>query len=175
MSATAQAIDSTSLDLAALRRMNFNQLEEIYRAAKKPNAISDLDGDAIGAMLAWRVPARGPLAGLLHRLGASSGFPWEGKSFKSGPDGTGSGINRVRLFTRMRWFPFKTRFDASFLDGEPAFRLDYSGPGNPPFVRSIVDEVREVAPKLYVGPAALLVSGKPRPILFFAVSLQDQK
>ena len=51
--------------------------------------------------------------------------------------------------------------------------LDYSGPGNPPLIRSIVDEVREVAPGLYVGPATLLIKGKPVPILFFAVSFQQ--
>jgi len=99
-------------------------------------------------------------------------FPWEGKTFKSETSEIGSGINRVRLLGKRRWFPFKTRFEASFLDGQPTFRLDYSGPANPPFIRSIVDEVREVAPRLYLGPAALLVKGRPRPILFFAVSLQ---
>ena len=127
---------------------------------------------AIGAMLAWRTPATGPLAWMLRSFGASKAFPWEGKTFKSETSEIGSGINRVRLLGKRRWFPFKTRFEASFLDGQPTFRLDYSDPANPPFIRSIVDEVREVAPRLYLGPAALLVKGKPRPILFFAVSLQ---
>ena len=173
MSAPAKAIQETeSLDLAALRLMNFKQLEQLYRAGKRPAAISDLDGDATGAMLAWRSPARGPLAWLLRTFGTSSVFPWEGKSFKSQNQSVGAGINRINLLKKMRWFPFKTRFDASFLDGRPSFILDYSGPANPPFIRSIVDEVREVAPGLYLGPAALLVSGKPRPILFFAVSFQ---
>ncbi|HJY30831.1 MAG TPA: hypothetical protein VJ306_22545, partial [Pyrinomonadaceae bacterium] len=62
--------------------------------------------------------------------------------------------------------------DSSFLDGKPTFVLDYSGPGNPPLIRSIVDEVREVAPGLYLGPAALNFRGRPRPVLFFAVSHQ---
>ena len=173
MSAPAKAIqENSSLDLAALRLMNFKQLEQLYREGKKPAAISDLDGDAKGAMLAWRSPARGPLAWLLRSFGASSVFPWEGKSFKSQNHDLGAGINRINLLRKMRWFPFKTRFDASFLDGQPSFILDYSGPANPPFIRSIVDEVREVAPGLYVGPAALLVRGKARPILFFAVSFQ---
>ena len=173
MSAPVRAIQETSsLDLAALRRMNFKQLEQLYREGKRPAAISDLDGDAIGAMLAWRSPGRGPLAWLLRSFGASSFFPWKGKSFKSQNRDLGAGINRINLLRKMRWFPFKTRFDASFLDGQPSFILDYSGPGNPPLIRSIIDEVREVAPGLYLGPAALLVSGKPRPILFFAVSFQ---
>jgi hypothetical protein len=173
MSATAQAIEETpTLDLTSLRQMSFKELDELYRAGKRPSAISDLDGDAKGAMLAWRSPARGPLAWLLRTFGASSAFPWEGKTFKSQSSDFGEGINRVNFFGKRRWFPFKTRFEASFLDGQPSFLLDYSGPGNPPFIRSIVDEVREVAPGLYLGPAALLVRGKPRPVLFFAVLFQ---
>jgi hypothetical protein len=173
MSATAKAIEETpSLDLSALRRMDFKELETLYRAGKKPSALSDLDGNARGAMLAWRSPAGGPIAWLLKVFGASTIFPWEGKSFKSETRDLGAGINRINLFRKMRWFPFKTRFDASFIDGQPSFILDYSGPGNPPMIQSIVDEVREVAPGLYLGPAALLVRGKPRPILFFAVSFK---
>jgi hypothetical protein len=173
MSATARALEEApTLDLAALRRMSFKELDALYRAGRRPSALSDLDGDAVGAMLAWRSPATGPLAWLLRTFGGSSAFPWEGKSFKSRSNDLGEGINRVKLFGKRRWFPFKTRFDASFLDGAPTFVLDYSGPRNPPFIRSIADEVREVAPRLYLGPAALLVKGKPRPILFFAVSFQ---
>jgi len=173
MSTIAQGIEVTptrTLDLAALRQMSFKELDALYRSASRPSSISDLDGDAIGAMLAWRAPGSGPLAWLLRSFAASPAFPWEGKSFKSQSNEWGEGINRVKLFGKRRWFPFKTRFEPSFLDGKPAFRLDYSSPANPPFVRSIVDEVREVAPGL--GPAALLVRDKPRPILFFAVSLQ---
>ena len=173
MSATARAREeATALDLVALRGMSFKELDALYRAGQRPSALSDLDGDARGAMLAWRTPATGPLAWLLRSFGASTAFPWEGKTFQSQTSEIGEGINRVKLLGKRRWFPFKTRFAASFLDGQPTFLLDYSGPANPPFIRSIVDEVREVAPRLYLGPAALLVKGKPRPILFFAVSLQ---
>ena len=174
MSAIASVLEVTSrpLDLVALRSMSFAELDELYRAGRRPDSIANLDGDAIGAMLAWRTPARGPIAWWLRTWGGSSLFPWEGKTFKSHNNEEGKGINRVKFFGRRRWFPFKTRFEPSFLDGKPSFRLDYSGPANPPFIRSIVDEVREVAPRLWLGPAALLVKGKPRPILFFAVSLQ---
>jgi hypothetical protein len=173
MSATARATEETpNLDLTALRRMNFKELDALYRAGKRPSSLSDLDGDAVGAMLAWRSPARGPVAWWLRTFGASTAFPWEGKTFQSQNRDQGTGINRVKFFGKRRWFPFKTRFEPSFLDGKPSFRLDYSGPANPPFIRSIVDEVREVAPRLYLGPAALLVKSRPRPILYFAVSLQ---
>ena len=175
MSATARPPQETSgLTLADLREMTFKELDALYRSAKRPGSLADLNGDAIGGMLAWRKPATGPIASALKSFGGSSSFPWEGKSFQARNDIEGSGINRVTLFGQRRWFPFKTRFGPSFLDGKPSFILDYSGPANPPFIRSIVDEVREVAPGLYLGPAALLVKGKPKPILFFAVSFQGQ-
>jgi len=172
MSAIAQTFEDASvLDLAALRRMSYAELDELYRSAKRPDFISDLDGHARGAMLAWRRPRIGPIAWWLRTFGASTAFPWEGKSFQ-GASNEGTGINRVNFFGKRTWFPFKTRFDKSFLDGKPAFVLDYSGPGNPPLIRSIVDEVREVAPGLYLGPAALNFRGRPRPVLYFAVSHQ---
>ena len=173
MSAASRAVSETQqLNLTDLRQMSFEELEQLYRSAPRPGSIADLDGDAVGAMLAWRSPRTGPLASLLRTFGNSTAFPWEGKSFNSKGRDAGSGINRISLLGKRRWFPFATRFDASFLDGKPTFVLDYSGPGNPPFIRDIVDEVREVAPRLFMGPAALNVGGRPRLILFFAVSLQ---
>jgi hypothetical protein len=152
--------------------MSFAELDQLYRSAPRPVSIANLDGDAVGAMLAWRSPQSGPIAALLSSFGSSSVFPWEGKTFSSVDGERGTGINRISLLGKRRWFPFATRFDASFFDGKPTFVLDYSGPGNPPFIRQIVDEVREVAPRLFMGPAALKIGGRPRPVLFFAVSLQ---
>ena len=173
MSASAQATQTPALDLDALRLNTFDELEALYRASKRPTSMPNLDGDAKGAMLAWRHPSGGPLAALLRLMGNSSTFPWEGKSFKSLNSDRGEGINRINLqFYKTRWFPLGTRFDASILDGQPTLVLDYARPGNPPFIRQIVDEVREVAPGLYMGPAALKIGGKPRPILFFAISYQ---
>jgi hypothetical protein len=169
MSATAQA-PQNMLSIDDLRKMTFSELEEVYRNAKRPAALSDLNGPALGAMLAWRKPASGPVASLLRSFGESSVFPWKGKTFNSESNERGEGINRIDFkFTKTEWFRFGTRFDASFLDGQQSFVLDYSRPGNPPLIRSIVDEVREVAPGLYLGPAALKVKGKPRPVLFFSV------
>jgi hypothetical protein len=173
MSATSRATTSaTALDLAALRSMSFEELDVLYRNARRPQSLSDLDGDGQGAMLAWRRPRSGPLAALLGAMGTSGLFPWKGKSFRATAKGAGEGINRISLFGSRQWFPFGTRFDASFLDGKPTFVLDYGSRSNPPLINQIVDEVREVAPRLYMGPAALKVGGKLRHILFFAVSFQ---
>jgi len=173
MSATARSTEeSPTIDLTALQHMTYVELDELYRNSRRPSHLADLNGDAIGAMLACRKPATGPLASLLRSFGSSSTLPWKGKSFLSQDDNSGEGINRVTFFGKRRWFPFKTRFGSSFLDGKPTFVLDYSARANPPFIRSIVDEVREVAPGLYFGPAALLVKGRPKPVLFFTVSLQ---
>ena len=170
MSAASRAT-TVNLDLAALRRMSYEELDALYRAGKRPARLSDLDGDGKGAMLAWRSPRTGPMAALLKSMGGSSGFPWRGKTFRA-HNGSGEGINRTNLFGKRQWFPFSTRFDASILDGQPTFVLDYGSPNNPPLIRSIVDELREVSPGLYMGPAALKINGRPRHVLFFAVSFQ---
>jgi len=173
MSATAVSTDvAATWDITRLRELTFKELKELYLESNRPAALSDLDGDVQGVMLAWRTPASGPLAWLLRKLGTSKTLPWEGKSFQASSSTEGSGINRIKFFGKRRWFPFGTRFDASIIDGEPTFVLDYAARKNPPLIRSIVDEVREVAPGLYFGPAALKVGGRPRLILFFAVSLQ---
>lgn len=169
MSATAKAPQSP-LSIDDLRQMSFTELDQIYRNATRPATLADLNGPALGAMLAWRSPASGPIASLLRSCAESALFPWKGKTFAAESNEGGEGINRIDFkFTRTEWFRFGTRFDASFLDGQPTFVLDYSRPGNPPLIKDIVDEVREVAPGLYLGPAALKVNGKPRPILFFSV------
>src|ERR1043166_2286189 len=118
MSATiAQTFaDASGLDLAALRRMTYAELEELYRSAKRPDFISDLNGDARGAMLAWRHPRTGPIAWWLRVFGASSSFPWEGKSFQ-GTREEGTGINRVMFFGEGSGFPFQAKFADSFLGG----------------------------------------------------------
>jgi hypothetical protein len=153
--------------------MTFKELEQLYRLSKRPENLSDLDGEAQGVMLAWRKPASGPLAWLLRKLAGSNALPWEGKSFVASSSVEGDGINRIKFFGRRHWFPFGTRFGASIVDGQPTFVLDYAVRRNPPLIRSIVDEVREVAPGLYFGPAAIKVGSRPRLILFFALSYQD--
>jgi hypothetical protein len=143
---------STVRSLDDLARLTASQAEALYRDAGMPERMDQLDGDLVGRMLALRGTG-GVVLGALASFARSSGFPWAGKSFSSRDATTGSGINRVRLGGRHRLFPFRTRFGASVIDGMPAVVLDYDDPDNPGFIRAIHDEVREVSPGLYFGPA----------------------
>jgi hypothetical protein len=112
----------------------------------------------------------GRLLAALARFARGSGFPWAGKSFAARDATTGTGINRVRLGGRHRLFPFRTRFGASVVDGGPAVILDYDDPDNPGFIRAIHDEVRELAPGLYFGPACWKgAGGATTTILWFGL------
>ena len=114
MSAIADSfIETAVLDLDALRRMSYAELDSLYRGARCPRVISELNADTRGAMLAWRSPRTGPIAWWLRTFGASQSFPWEGKTF-AGEQEEGRGINRVTFFGKRRWFPFQTRFAKSF-------------------------------------------------------------
>lgn len=160
--ATARTLD----DLAA---MDLDALADLYARGSTPARMSALDGDRIGRML--RVRRTGPIARPLARFAASAGFPWGGKSFRATGDATGTGINRVRLWGRHRLFPFATFVGTSVLDGRPAIVLDYDQPENPDAIRHIHDEVREVAPGLFLGPACWKVEkGTPALVLWFALS-----
>jgi hypothetical protein len=142
-------------DLAALA---VAALEALYRAGTVPASIRGLDGGGAG--------------GTIRSLARASWFPWAGKSFAAQTDGAGNGINRVRLGGTRRWFPFTTTIEPSAIDGAPCIFLDYDHAINPRPIRMIRDELREVSPGLFLGPA-MLDTGKspPRLVLFFACHL----
>jgi hypothetical protein len=151
-------------DLAALRP---DALAHLYRAARTP-AVPELDGDLVGRMLAVPVLPRW-MFGALRRFAAWTSFPWRGKSFRARDGARGDGINRVFGDTR-RWFRFETSVGPSRAGGFDAFQLDYDNPDNPRPVRAIRDELREVAPGLYLGLAYLMSRERPRLILYFGLA-----
>jgi len=153
-------------DLAAL---DADALLALYRAARTP-ALRDLDGDLRGRMLA--VPGAGPfLRARLRAFARWRRFPWRGKSFRSLGTERGEGVNRVFSDTRpRRWFRFATFVAPSRAGAFDAVQLDYDNPGNPFFIRAIKDEVREVAPGLFLGQAYLQTKRRTRLVLYFALS-----
>jgi len=142
-------------------------LAQLYRAARTP-AVPELDGDLIGRMLAVPVLPRW-MFGALRRFAAWTLFPWRGKSLRARDEARGDGINRVFGDTR-RWFRFETSVGPSRAGAFDAFQLDYDSPDNPPPIRAIRDEVREVAPGLFLGLAYLMWRERPRLILYFGLA-----
>jgi len=153
-------------DLAALKPA---ALAVLYRSAVTPS-VPDLNGDLVGRMLAAPV-SPGWMFGLLRRFAAWTLFPWRGKSFTSRDASHGDGINRVFGDRRpRRWFRYETFLGPSRAGAFEAFQLDYDNPDNPGLIRSIKDEVREVAPGLYLGLAYLMWRKQPRLILYFGLA-----
>jgi hypothetical protein len=161
---------SRSRSLDDLARLTPDELRALYLRGTVPGALAVLDGDLVGRMLAVRGAGRGVALRALAAVAGSPGFVWGGKSFHAVDAATGKGINRVRLAGRHRLFPFRTLFGPSVIDGGPCVILDYDDPDNPGFIRAIHDEVREVDPGLYLGPACWKREGRtPLVVLWFAL------
>jgi hypothetical protein len=144
-------------------------LARLYRSALTPS-VPTLNGDLVGRMLV--IPALPAwMGGLMRRFAAWTRFPWRGKSFSSRDEGHGEGINRVFGDRKpRRWFRFDTFLAPSRAGAFDAFQLDYDNPGNPGLIRAIKDEVREVAPGLFLGIAYLMWRKRPRLVLYFGLS-----
>jgi hypothetical protein len=153
-------------DLAAMRPA---ALAALYQRAGTP-VLRDMNGPLVGRMLA--IPALpGWLFGFLRWFAGRRSFPWRGKTFQAGADVRGEGINRVFGDRKpRRWFRFETFVAPSRAGSFEAVQLDYDNRGNPGFIRAIKDEVRQVAPGLYLGLAYLMWRGRARLILYFGLA-----
>jgi len=154
-----------------LARMTTRDATDLYKRGSVPS-MTVLDGAPAGRMLSVAGLDRGRVAARLAKIAGSSAFPWAGKSFSATGDDRGAGINRIRLLGGRDWFPFDTLIGPSAVDGQPAIILDYDKPQNPWFIRKIHDELREVAPDLYLGPAMWKTASGPRHLLYFAIDKQ---
>jgi hypothetical protein len=158
--------------LDTLAAMRFSDLEALYRASRAPDSIRDADGELRGRMLAIKGPGRSPLTAFARRFAASRSFVWDGKTFLSRDDQRGDGHNRVslpRVLGRQNLFPFTTRIDRSVLDSGATLVLDYDLDVNPGYIRRIHDEIREVSPRLFLGPAMVKSARGPMTVLWFAL------
>jgi hypothetical protein len=160
------------LSLDDLSALCFDELETLYRKASVPPSLAALNGAPRGRMLAVRRLDRGLIGGAIRRFAASPAFVWAGKSFESESASSGRGINRVQapaVIGRQSLFPFVTRFDASALDANRTIVLDYDRPENPPYIRRIHDEIRELSPGVYLGPAMWKTKRGPTTLLWFSL------
>lgn len=154
-------------DLDELARLDAAALEALYRGGRMFD-LHALDGAPEGRMLALVGPLGRPgPRQTLANLARAERFPWKGKSFRADSATQGEGINRVVLLGDK--YRFETRVDPSAIDGSPCIFLDYDLPENPFFIRAIRDELRQVGPDLYLGPA-MLGQEDPRLVLWFAIA-----
>ncbi|HUJ58108.1 MAG TPA: hypothetical protein VLX92_06435 [Kofleriaceae bacterium] len=141
--------------LDSLARRSFSELDALYRAATVSSSMHAADGALVGRMLAVR-GVTGPLARTLRQWAASRSFLWEGKTFEASSEARGMGHNRVyvpNVLGRQNLFPFATSFGPSAIDDKPTLVLDYDLDANPGYIRHVHDEIREVSPALFLGPA----------------------
>ncbi|GAB5544048.1 MAG: hypothetical protein RLO52_20595 [Sandaracinaceae bacterium] len=149
-----------------LAAMTVAELHERYVNASVPDTLDALDGAPRGRMLTV-IPPFEQHREALAAFARADGFPWRGKSFRSFDGQTGDGINRVTLLGDQ--FPFHLRFGRSEIDGERAILLDYDRPENPWLIRQIHDELRQVGPELFLGPAMWKARPSPKLVLWFAI------
>ena len=152
-----------------LLRLDPSECDALYRSGRVPR-IGDVRGDLVGRMLVSPVVSE-PVADVVRGLARASWFPWKGKTFAPRTHDAGEGWNRV--FTdRNHWFRFTTSLGPSRAGDFDALHLDYDHPENPAFIRIIEDEIRTIAPGLWLGQAWLRLGDKKHLALWFA--LQDR-
>jgi hypothetical protein len=158
--------------LNALLDRPCSDLERLYGGARAPR-LGDVAGDLRGRMLAWpSLESRPTVAAAIRAFAGSKGFPWRGKSFNPKGEISGEGINRV-ISDRLRLFRFETFIGPSKAGDFDALQLDYDLPTNPPVIRSIKDEIRELEPGLWLGQAYLKTKTRNILWLYFALARVD--
>jgi hypothetical protein len=162
--APAQTLDT-------LAERSHAELDALYRGARVSASMHAADGALIGRMLAVKgLPSA--LATPIRRWASSKSFLWEGKTFEASSDAHGVGHNRVNggsVLGRQNLFPFATSFGPSALDGKPTLILDYDLGVNPSYIRHVHDEIREVSPGVFLGPAMWKRGADKLMVLWFAL------
>jgi hypothetical protein len=159
---------ATVRTLEDLARLDPDYLMTMYREARTPR-LEDLDGKLSGRMLAVPRLQKPAVRKWLERFSKSKAFPWQGKTFEHETEGHGHGVNRL-LGERVSWFRFETSVGPSHAGDFDAVHLDYGHDGNPPVVRQVKDEVREVAPGVWLGLAYLRMRDGDHLACFFGIA-----
>lgn len=175
--AARRLTEKTGLTLDDLAGKSSAALAALYRKGTLPASMKALDGAPRGRMLAVRGLEKTPLAKPTRLFAGSEMFVWGGKSFQSTGTKSGMGVNRVSVpgvLGSQNLFPFDTLFGPSAVDGKPALILDYDKTENPPYIRKIHDEVRQVSPGVFLGPAMWKGAAQKIHLLWFALDTNDQ-
>jgi hypothetical protein len=148
---------ANSLSPASLLGMATSQLEELYQASPAgPIPMGDTMGTAIIAPGTPLVRAMATFVRL---------FQWQGKVFDPA---AGTLRNKITPFG-VRAIVAKVYKGTSWIDGNECIVLDYSKTSL--IARWVRDEIREVAPGLYLGVALL----KGKRVIDFALHIPPQR
>jgi len=145
MSTTRSVPTPATLD--DLARLDPDQLMGLYHGARTPRLAT-----LAGRMLAVPRLQKPHVKTWVEKFSKSRVFPWQGKTFEHQTESHGHGVNRL-LGERVTWFRFETSVGRSHAGDFDAVHLDYGHSGNPPLIRKVKDEVREVAAGLWLGLA----------------------
>lgn len=167
--------------LEGLHSRPHDELQAIFSAAPEPNTIEGLHGDpfclglALGPALTFL--DIGPLSFVgryVSRKAIEPDFPWGGKSFRAQSPTSGTGINRFRMWGIRAAFPFRVGLGTSVLDGRKCITIDYDFDENPAFERPTYDELREVSPGIFMGPAMSRTGNGHRLLAWFGADTSRQ-
>lgn len=162
----------TEPGLDDLATLSAREALALYRSGRAPR-LTDLRGARHGRFIALEGTKHGWLARALRALFGSRLFPWRGKSFAPLAESHGEGVNLLLSDSKpRRWLRFETYVARSRAGDFDALHLDYDTPENPFFVRALKDELREVAPGLYLGQAYFVTRRRARLVLYFALQTE---
>lgn len=181
METTIHREATESHTLLSLHGRSDDALEAVFRASPAPTTIEPLDGHPVGLGLkigrGLDFLRRGPLGFVGRRVEADSlgpDFTWNGKSFHAHAKTTGRGINRLRLWGVQAGFPFEVKIAPSLIDGKPCIALDFTVDENPWWEKPTYDELREIAPRVYMGPSMYKTKQGVRILAWFGVDANRQ-
>mgnify|MGYP006142200705 FL=1 len=137
----------TEADLVA---MGFKELLALFATLPAPS-MAEMDGEFAARLLAQP----NALASVIGHLTVNNPLMpgrWRCKAFQPVSAGRGQGYNSfAHLGRTVRRFPMQTLMAPSRYDGEPAYTLVYAAFRSMCGAIHMVDEVRRVAPGLYLG------------------------
>ena len=142
--------------LDALSRLNPLELESLYRSAPPAPLLS---GRVRGRALLRPGTRVGP------SLSKAAGMAWQGKVFR----GDGTAINKFFGLPAIR---AEVGPGVSWMDGGPALILDYRDTSR--IYRPYRDEIRQVAPGLYLGAMYRRTCPAPTFVMYFALEAPCQ-
>jgi hypothetical protein len=148
----AFSLETTPLSMESLLHANQSDLEALYRNA------------GTGAVPFGPTAGRAiPSPGNRHTVRKSKliGLLWKGKEFP----GDGTMVNRLAF--GMHAIQADVYFGDSWLDGQPAIILDYANTSR--LFGKARDEMREVAPGLYLGVTYIRKYPEPKLAMFYTV------